>query len=87
MDLIYIMQERNYFTLPYIENVNNNHVQFYHKVSGSYQLGCADSPENVVLRGQNYFQMSMNTSKYGSSIHKLSVNVNLVDPVIKSKMK
>ena len=85
MDLIYIMQERNYFTLPYMEHFNNNHVQFYHKISGSYQLGCRDSPENVILRGQNYFQMSMNTSKYGSSIHKLSVNVNLVDPVIKYK--
>ena len=83
MDLIYIMQERNYFTLPYIESFDNNYVQFHHKSSCSYQLGCRDSPENVVLRGQNYFQMSMKTSKYGSSIHKLSVNVNLVDPIKK----
>ena len=85
MNLIYIMQERNYFILPYSANFSNNSIQFHHGISGSYEVGCEDSPENVILRGKNNFQLSMNTSKYGGSIHKLSVNINLKDTGIKYK--
>ena len=83
MDLTYLIQERNYFTLPLKGNYTNS-IAFDHKISGLHHFGCKDSPQSIFLRGQKFFQFSMNESSYGSSVHRLSVNVSLVDPVIRS---
>ena len=85
MDLTYIMQERNYFILP-SEKKYKSSILFHRKISGSHHFGCEDSPQSIFLRGQKFYQFSMNRSRYGGSIHRLSVKVNLVDPVSSKKL-
>ena len=76
------MQEKNYFTLPYNPIFDNNSIEFSYKISGSHQFSCEDTLENIFLRGQRFFRFSMNTSRYGSSIHGIKIIADLANPII-----